>query len=111
MDSLEDKALKIIRSRKRGVLQKDLHKRLKVSISKCYFIIKELEEKKLITRKRVVVDGNRTYRILAVPKIEYSLLLADGMIAPCIGCTVECTPENCESLATWVQNLLKEEKR
>jgi hypothetical protein len=43
----------------------------------------------------------------AVKKQDYTPLLAKGAIAPCIGCTAECEPEDCERISEWIRNLVK----
>ena len=43
----------------------------------------------------------------AVKKQDHTPLLARGAIAPCIGCTAECAPEDCERINEWIQSLVK----
>lgn len=43
----------------------------------------------------------------AVKKQDYTQLLAQGAIAPCIGCTSECVPESCERIEEWIRNLVR----
>ena len=107
--TLEERILKIAGRSKKGVLQKDLGKKLKIDSKKCSILLRKLESQGLIERTSESVNGVRTYRISLVPNVEYSSLLVGDMIAPCVGCTLECTPEDCKPIGEWIQSLVKHE--
>ncbi len=114
-DSLEDKALELIKSRPNGVLQSELWKDLSIDSRKCSRVIARLEEEGKIKRTWETVKGTRTYRISYLPQkqeepkkeINFELILAENDVAPCIGCTYECEPDYCPDLGNWIELLAK----
>lgn len=118
-DSLEEKALALIKSRPNGVLQSDLWKDLDIDSRKCSRIIAKLEEDGKIKRTWETVKGTRTYRISYLPQkkeaprkeVDFSLIIVDGGIAPCIGCTYECEPDYCPDLGNWIELLTRMPER
>ncbi len=114
-DSLEEKALALIKSRPNGVLQSDLWKDLDIDSRKCSRIIAKLEEDGKIKRTWETVKGTRTYRISYLPQkkeapkkeVDFSLIIVDGTIGPCIGCTYECEPDYCPDLGNWIELLTR----
>jgi hypothetical protein len=114
-DSLEEKALALIKSRPNGVLQSDLWKDLDIDSRKCSRVIAKLEEDGKIKRTRETVKGTRTYRISYLPQkkeapkkeVDFSLIMVNGNIAPCIGCTYECEPDYCPDLGNWIEMLTR----
>ncbi len=116
-DNIEDKALEQIKSHANGVLQSDLWKELGIDSRKCSRIISKLEAENKIKRTWETVKGTRTYRISYLaqkkeaPKKAYSfdMILAEGNVAPCVGCTYECEPDYCPDLGNWIELLAKDE--
>ncbi len=111
---VEEKVLKLIRSRKKGILQNELWKKAEIDRRKCSRILEKLEKDELIIREEETNKGSRTYRIKFAEKKEekiknFNLLLVKGIFAPCTGCTIECVPETCPPLSEWVFNLANEE--
>jgi len=114
-DSLEDRALALIKSHHNGILQSDLWKDLKIDSRKCSRIIAKLEAEGKIKRTWETVRGTRTYRISYVPQkkeapkkeVNFGLIMAGGEVAPCIGCTYECEPDYCPDLGNWIELLAK----
>ena len=114
-DGLEERALEIIKSSPNGVLQSDLWKELRIDSRKCSRIIARLESEGRIKRIWETVKGTRTFRITYRPqaageerKADFSLVMAGGEVAPCIGCTYECEPDYCPDLGNWIELLAKE---
>lgn len=115
--NIEDKALEIIKSHEKGVLQSDLWKELDIDSRKCSRIVAKLESEGKIKRSWETVNGTRTYRISYLPqkkeepKKEYrfDLIMAGDNVAPCVGCTYECEPDYCPDLGYWIELLAKEE--
>ena len=118
-DNLEEKALAVIKSKPRGVLQSELWKDLEIDSRKCSRVIAKLEAEGKIKRTWETVNGTRTYRLSYVqpkkeaPKKEYrfDLILAGNEVAPCVGCTYECEPDYCPDLGLWIELVAKEEAR
>ncbi len=116
-DIIEDKALEQIKSHANGVLQSDLWKELGIDSRKCSRIISKLEADNKIKRTWETVKGTRTYRISYLaqkkeaPKKAYSfdMIIAEGNVAPCVGCTYECEPDYCPDLGNWIELLAKDE--
>ena len=116
-DNIEDKALEQIKSHANGVLQSDLWKELGIDSRKCSRIISKLEADNKIKRTWETVKGTRTYRISYLaqkkeaPKKAYSfdMIMAEGNVAPCVGCTYECEPDYCPDLGNWIELLAKDE--
>lgn len=116
-DNIEDKALEQIKSHANGVLQSDLWKELGIDSRKCSRIISKLEADNKIKRTWETVKGTRTYRISYLaqkkeaPKKAYSfdMIMAEGSVAPCVGCTYECEPDYCPDLGNWIELLAKDE--
>ena len=112
MDDLE-KILKLIKSRKKGILQNELWKKAEIDRRKCSRIIDKLEKEGKIVREQESNKGLRTYRIRLVEQKEeksknFRLLLVGDMFSPCTGCTLECVPEHCVPLSEWVIRLTNE---
>jgi DNA-binding MarR family transcriptional regulator len=114
-DSLEDRALALIKSRHGGILQSDLWKDLGIDSRKCSRVIAKLEADGKIKRTWETVKGTRTYRISYLPQkkeaprkeVDFSLIMAGGEVAPCIGCTYECEPDYCPDLGNWIELLAR----
>ncbi len=103
---IEEKLLKLIKSKKKGILQNELWKAAKIDSSKCSRILARLEKEGKISRE----PSDRTYLIkLAKEKKEktknFRLLLIGDMFSPCTGCALECVPEQCATLSDWVCRL------
>ena len=110
---VEEKILKLIRSRKKGILQNELWKKAEIDRRKCSRIIEKFEKEGRIVREEETTKGTRTYRIRLSEKKqekekEFKLLLVREMFAPCTGCTIECIPETCPPLSEWVFYLTEE---
>ena len=110
---IEEKILKLIQSRKSGILQNELWKTGKIDSSKCSRIVMKLEKDGLITREQDSSKGTKTYLIKPVIKKEnkaknFNLLLIKDLFSPCTGCSLECIPENCLNLSEWVYKLQNE---
>ena len=104
---IEEKILKLIQSKKSGILQNELWKTAKIDSSKCSRIVTKLEKDGLITREHDSSKGTKTYLLKPVVKKEkkaknFDLLLTKDLFAPCTGCSLECIPENCVPLSEWV---------
>ncbi|OPY29912.1 MAG: hypothetical protein A4E28_00632 [Methanocella sp. PtaU1.Bin125] len=118
-DSLEDRALELIKSKPKGILQSELWKDLEIDSRKCSRVVARLEAEGKVKRTWETVSGTRTYRLGFVqqkkeaPKKEYrfDLILAEDEVAPCVGCTFECEPDYCPDLGLWIELLAKEEAR
>jgi len=111
---VEEKVLKLIRSRKKGILQNELWKKAEIDRRKCSRIVEKLEKEGLIVREEETNKGSRTYRIKFAEKKQekiknFNLLLVKDIFAPCTGCILECVPETCPPLSEWVFNLANEE--
>ena len=110
---IEEKVLKLIKTRKKGILQSELWKKVEIDRRKCSRIVDKLEKDGKITREEESNKGTRTYRISFIQKKEEKLknfksLLVRDMFAPCTGCSLECVPEACASLSEWVYYLTEE---
>ncbi len=110
---IEDKVLKLIKSRKKGILQNELWKKAEIDRRKCSRIVDKLEKEGKIVREEETNKGTRTYRIRFTQKKEeklknFELLLVKDMFSPCTGCTLECIPEACAPLSEWVFYLTNE---
>ncbi len=110
---IEEKVLKLIKSRKNGILQNELWKKAKIDSSKCSRIVAKFENEGKISREKESKNGAKTYLIKYIGKKEektknFKLLLIGDMFSPCTGCALECVPEQCVLLAEWVYNLEKE---
>ncbi len=111
---IEEKVLKLIKSKKKGILQNELWKKAEIDRRKCSRIVDKLEKEGLIVREQESTGGTRTYRIRFAEKVEkekpkdFKLLLVREMFAPCTGCTLECMPEQCLPLSEWVFHLIEE---
>ncbi len=111
---IEDKVLKLIKSRKKGILQNELWKKAEIDRRKCSRIIDKLEKDGKIIREPETDNGTRTFRIRILEKKEekirdFKLLLVGDLIEPCAGCALECVPEHCMPLSEWVLCLVNEE--
>jgi len=107
---IEEKILKLIKSKKNGILQNELWKTAKIDSSKCSRIVAKLEKDGVITRERDSTKGSKTYLIKSIEKKEekvknYKLLLIEDIFSPCTGCALECVPEQCTPLSVWVYRL------
>ena len=88
-DSLEDKALALIKSRTNGILQSELWKDLDIDSRKCSRVIARLEADGKIKRTWETVKGTRTYRISYLPQkkeapkkeVDFSLIMAKEHVA------------------------------
>ncbi|MGA9140884.1 MAG: transcription factor TFIIIC [Methanocella sp.] len=117
--SIEDRALELIKSKPKGILQSELWKDLEIDSRKCSRVVAKLEAEGKVKRTWETVSGTRTYRLGFVqqkkeaPKKEYrfDLILAEEEVAPCVGCTYECEPDYCPDLGLWIELLAKEEIR
>jgi hypothetical protein len=118
-DNLEEKAIALIKSRPRGVLQSELWKELDIDSRKCSRVVAKLEADGKVKRTWETVSGTRTYRLSYVetkkeaPKKVYrfDLIMAEDEVAPCVGCTYECEPDYCPDLGEWIELLAKEALR
>jgi Lrp/AsnC family leucine-responsive transcriptional regulator len=103
---IEEKLLKLIKSKKKGILQNELWKAAKIDSSKCSRILARLEKEGKISRE----PSDRTFIIKYLQekkeKIKnFKLLLIGDMFSPCTGCALECVPEQCITLSEWVYRL------
>ncbi len=110
---IEEKILKLIKSRKNGVLQNELWKKVDIDSSKCSRILAKLEKEGKISREKESKKGIKTYLIKFIEKKaekprNFKLLLIGDMFSPCTGCALECEPEKCVLLEEWVYGLEKE---
>ena len=110
---IEEKILKLIKTKKNGILQNELWKAAKIDSSKCSRIVSKLVKDGLITREQNSSKGTNTFLIRSVIKKEekaknFDLLLTKDMFSPCTGCSLECLPENCMPLSEWVHSLQNE---
>ena len=110
---IEEKVLKLIKSRKKGILQNELWKKAEIDRRKCSRIVEKLEKEGKIAREEESNNGTRTYRIRFTQKKEekiknFDILLVRDMFAPCTGCAFECVPEACARLSEWVYYLTEE---
>jgi DNA-binding MarR family transcriptional regulator len=112
---IEEKVLKLIKSRKKGILQNELWKKAEIDRRKCSRIVDKIEKEGKIVREQESTRGTRTYRIRLVEKKEtekdrdFRLLLVKDMFAPCTGCAIECVPGQCIQLSEWVLHLIEEQ--
>ncbi len=111
---IEEKVLKLIKSKKNGILQNELWKKAEIDRRKCSRIIDKLEKEGKIIREQESDKGSRTYRIKYKEKKdettrEFKLLLVGEIFEPCAGCILECIPEHCMPLSEWVFCLVEEE--
>lgn len=112
---VEENILKLIKSRKKGILQNELWKKADIDRRKCSRIVDKLEKEGKIVREAETSKGTRTYRIMLAGAKEpekvrdFKPLLAGNMFAPCTGCALECIPETCQPLSEWVLYLINEE--
>ena len=111
---IEEKVLKLIKSRKKGILQNELWKKADIDRRKCSWILDKLEKEGKIAREQESTKGTRTFRISYLePKKEitrnFKLLLVRDAFEPCTGCALECIPEHCIALSEWVLCLANEE--
>lgn len=107
---IEEKILKLIKSKKNGILQNELWKTAKIDSSKCSRIVAKMEKEGLITREQNSSKGTKTFLIKSVKKKEekaknFKLLLSKDGFSRCTGCSLECIPENCMPLSEWVHGL------
>ncbi len=110
----EDKILKLIKSKKKGILQSDLWKLAKIDSRKCSSIVTDLEKKGIITRE--TDHENKKSKIIKFVqkknvKKNFKLLLVGKMFSPCTGCAIECVPEKCMDLSEWVSSLIIEKSK
>lgn len=107
----EEKVLKLIRSKKKGILQSELWKLAKIDSRKCSSIVTDLEKKGIITRE--LDPENKRTKIIKINQIKkikknFKLLMVGEMFSPCTGCAIECVPEKCMDLSEWVSFLIEE---
>lgn len=110
---IEEKLLKLIKAKKKGVLQSELWKKAKIDSSKCSRILAKLEKEGKISREQEKAKGSKTYLIKFIGKKEaptknFKLLLVGEFFSPCTGCALECEPERCVPLSQWVSCLENE---
>ncbi len=103
---IEEKLLKLIKSKKKGILQNELWKAAKIDSSKCSRILARLEKEGKIIRE----PSDRTYIIKSAKEKKqktknFRLLLIEDIFSPCTGCATECIPEQCITLSDWVCRL------
>ncbi|OFV68595.1 MAG: B-block binding subunit of TFIIIC [Candidatus Syntrophoarchaeum caldarius] len=132
---LENVILDLIASEEgTGIRQSDIWKQIGIDSRTCSRIITRLEDKGLIIREWETVGNTRTYRVWFVSKKEddkveverlipsekavpeerpilsgakdYTFLLANDTLAPCMNCNDKCTPETCIKLTEWINLLL-----
>jgi Lrp/AsnC family leucine-responsive transcriptional regulator len=112
---IEETVIKLIKSRKKGILQNELWKKAEIDRRKCSRIVDKLEKEGKIVREQESTRGTRTYRIRLTGKKEkektrdFRLLLVKDIFAPCTGCGLECVPEQCLPLSEWVSHLIEEQ--
>src|SRR5659263_86315 len=97
---IEEKILKLIKSKTNGILQNELWKTAKIDSSKCSRIVSKLEKDGLISREQDSSKGSKTYLIKSIEKKQekvknYKLLLIAAISSPCTGFSIECVPEQC----------------
>jgi len=110
MPELAEDALKVIQSHPEGVLQSELWKYLDIDSRKCSRVVKKLVDDELVERIEYRKDGIKTYIIKAKkPAVDPSLLLAAGVLLPCICCEEECEVHTCAYLLDWIYQLAIEE--
>jgi hypothetical protein len=110
-DRLERRALEIImRMGDKGILQRDLWRKLKASSREGSRISLSLSKKKFITRQRELSDGRWTYRVfINIRPIEVDSILD----VPCVSCEEiskcetggEVSPETCKRLTEYLLTL------
>lgn len=110
---IEEKLLKLIKSKKKGFLQSELWKKAKIDSSKCSRILSKLEKEGRIIREPGKSKGSKTFLIKHIrekkEKIKnFKLLLIGDMFSPCTGCMLECIPEQCVPLSEWIYSLEEE---
>lgn len=110
---IEEKLLKLIKSKKKGILQNELWKKAKIDSSKCSRILGKLEKEGKISREPGKGKGSKTFLIKHIREKKektknFKLLLIGDMFSPCTGCTLECVPERCIPLSEWVYCLEEE---
>ena|SRR3970282_1999382 len=106
---IEEKLLKLIKSKKKGILQNELWKTAKIDSSKCSRIVAKLEKEGKISREHAD-KGSKTFLIRYISEKKektknFKLLLIGDMFSPCTGCSLECVPEKCIPLSEWVSCL------
>ena len=104
---VEEKILKLIKSKKKGILQNELWKTAKIDSSKCSRIVAKLEKEGQITRESDSSKGSKTFLIKYIEKKQekvrnFKLLMVQDMFSPCTGCSLECVPEQCIPMSEWV---------
>ena len=111
---IEDQIMKLISSRKKGILQNELWKKAEIDRRKCSRIIEKLEKEGKIIREEETDKSVRTYRIKSVEIKEkkvkdFRLLMVGEIFEPCTGCAFECVPEHCIMLKAWINCLVDRE--
>ncbi len=104
---IEEKLLKLIKSKKKGILQSELWKKAEIDSSKCSRIVIKLEKEGKISREPGKDKGSKTFLIEYTREKKektknFKLLLIGDMFSPCTGCNLECMPEKCIKLSEWV---------
>ena len=91
-----------------GIHQSNFWKELDVSSRKGSRIVDALIEHELIEREETVYQGHNTYYLSPTAKdLEFSLLMAGGMLSPFVG-DEEIDPRS-DLFSQWVMNLAYEE--
>ncbi|MCE4624360.1 MAG: Lrp/AsnC family transcriptional regulator [Desulfurococcales archaeon] len=118
LSSLEKKALELIK-RKKGILQSELWKTLKLDSREGSRLVLRLQRKGLIRREQVSVNGRRTYKLYPVElRPQDKQLLVDigyALIVPCTTCpyfqacgnTPPLEPTSCPILDRWLDYMAK----
>ncbi|MDF1557980.1 MAG: helix-turn-helix domain-containing protein [ANME-2 cluster archaeon] len=109
----EKEMLEIINSHREGMLQSDIRKVMGIDSKKCSRTVNKLMKQHLIRREDELADGRKTFRLFPIgfagPSEKHLKLLAGGSFSPCTGCDLECYPETCPLLNTWVYAIIEEE--
>ena len=118
MSSLEKKALELIK-KKKGILQSELWKTLKLDSREGSRLVLRLQRKGLIRREQVSVNGRRTYKLYPVELRPHDKnLLVDigyALIVPCTTCpyfqscgsTPPLEPTVCHILDRWLAYMVR----
>jgi|Deesub1362A_J573_1020465.scaffolds.fasta_scaffold00190_6 hypothetical protein len=93
----EEELLDLIRARGE-ILQKDLWKLAGIDSRKCSKLIRKLEEKGMIQRRKTVSGGVVTFMITVSGEHDNS-----SRLPPCFGCGESgCDPFSCGILDAWI---------
>ena len=120
IDSLENKALDIIKNNK-GILQSDLWKMLGLDSREGSRVVLRLVKKGLVKRRPVIINGRKTYRLYPVEITEMASIIIDLVSILDIPCTVcpyidQCGPGNyydpasCTLMSEWLRRTAIKER-